>query len=120
MSTNLSMKRGDTKVVQLTISNLPPTGFTGYNAWFTAKNQVADLDTAAVIKKVPVDFTVVLNGSDVVAAIVTCKIVPADTSGLPDYDVQLVYDAQIEDASANVTTVQDGILTVKADVTRAS
>jgi hypothetical protein len=112
------MKRGDTKIVQLTINNLPVTGFTGYSAWFTAKNQVSDTDATAVIKKIPVDFTTIVVGSDVVAAVITCKIVPADTNALPDYDVQLAYDAQVEDGSGNVTTVADGTLTVKADITR--
>ena len=109
MSTNLSMYRGDTKVVQLTISGLGASGLTGFKFWFTAKNDYADADAAAVIAKVTADFTVVTNGSDTVPGVVTVKLLPADTSGLPDYDSQLLYDAQVEDGSGNVTTVATGI-----------
>lgn len=122
MSTPLSMSRGDTKVVQLTISNLPTTGLTGFKFWFTAKNQYSDADTAAVIHKTGnpgPDFTIVTNGSDTVSGVATCKILPTDTSGLPDYDSQLLYDAQVEDGNGNITTVASGILTIHVDVTKA-
>lgn len=121
MSTNLKMKRGDTKLVQVTTtSTLTATGLAGYKFWFTAKNAYTDADTAAVIKKVTADFTVVQNGSDTTPGIVTCKINPADTASLPDYDSALLYDVQFEDSDGNVSTVASGTLTVQVDVTKAS
>jgi hypothetical protein len=125
MSTALSMYRGDTKVVQVTISNLTASGLTGYSYWFTAKNQYSDADLSAVIRKTgsqatPNDFTTVTLGDAVTSGVITCTINPADTNTLPDYDSQLEYDVQIEDASGHVTTVATGILTVKVDVTKTS
>ena len=126
MSTNLSMWRGDTKVVQVTIGNLLANGLADYKYWFTAKNGVEDSDAAAVIQKVgqqaaPTgDFTTVTIGSDTVDGVITCIIEPADTNTLPDYDVQLAYDVQVEDSDGNVTTVVNGFLTVKVDVTKTS
>lgn len=123
MSTvNLSMKRGDTKTVQFTVSNLPPTGLTGYTFWFTAKKQISDTDLQAVFEKTSAnaDFTVTTNGSNTVNGVVTCTINPTDTQNLPDYDVDLLYDFQVKDQSGNVTTSADGTITVSPDVTRAS
>ena len=122
MSTNLKMVRGDTKVVRVTIdhSTLSASGLSGYSFWFTAKNDVSDADAAAVVKKVPADFNTVAVGDASTDGVVTCKILPADTSSQPDYDVQLPYDVQAEDGAGNVTTIASGFLTVSPDVTRAS
>ena len=123
MSTNLKMTRGDTKVVRVTVSHttLPPNGLAGYSFWFTAKNDVSDLDTDAVIKKVPADFTTVTVGDDTTTdGVATCKILPTDTSSLADFPVPLFYDVQAEDGAGNVTTIASGTFTVSPDVTRAS
>lgn len=123
MSTNLSMWRGDTKVVQVTISNLTANGLTGYSYWFTAKSDFADADASAVIHKsgsqaTPGDFTTVTLGNASTDGVITCQINPSDTSGQPDYDVQLNYDVQVEDSNGKVTTIANGILTIKVDVTK--
>lgn len=127
MSTNLKMKRGDTKLVQVTTTSpLTAAGLTGYKFWFTAKSAFTDADANAVIKKIgqqaaPTgDFTVVTLGSDTTAGVVTCKINPADTASLPDYDSVLLYDVQFEDSDGDVSTVASGTLTVQVDVTKAS
>lgn len=120
MSTNLSMYRGDTKVVRLTISGLGASGLSGFDYWFTAKSEFSDADADAVIAKTTADFTVVTVGDADTDGVVTVKILPADTSDLPDYDSRLRYDAQVKDSSDNVTTIATGILTVKVDVTKAS
>jgi hypothetical protein len=121
MSTNLKMKRGDTKLVQVTTtSTLTSSGLTGYKFWFTAKNAFTDADASAVIKKLTADFTVVQNGNATTPGIVTCKIDPADTASLPHFDSTLLYDVQFEDSDGNVTTVASGTLTVQVDVTKAS
>lgn len=122
MSTNLKMTRGDTKVVRVTIdhSTLGVSGVSGYSFWFTAKNDIADADADAVVKKLPENFTVVTAGDASTDAVVTCKIIPGDTSDLDDFPVPLSYDIQAEDGAGNVTTIASGTLTVSPDVTRAS
>lgn len=114
------MTRGDSKTLQFTVSGLPPTGLTGYSFWFTAKNQIADTDVAAVIQKHGAPpFVVKTTGSDIVAGVVTCPLAPADTEALPDNVVVLSYDFQLEDSSGNVTTADSGLLTIIPDVTRS-
>lgn len=121
MSTaNLSMYRGDTKTLQFTVSNLPSTGLTGYSFWFTAKEQVSDPDASAVVHKVSADFTVSTPGNDTTPGVVTCDILPADTSAAPDYDYVLLYDFQVKDSNGRVTTSAVGTLTIHPDRTRAS
>lgn len=120
MSTNLSMKRGDYKVVQVTVRNLTATGLTGCKFWFTAKQALSDADAQAVIQRLPADFTPVQTGDDLTPGIVTCEINPADTNGLPDYTVQLVYDVQMANANDKPFTIQKGKLKVEPDVTRAT
>lgn len=119
------MKRGDSKTVQVTVGNLTASGLTGFSYWFTAKSDFGDADLSAVIRKVgsqaiPGDFTTVVLGAVNTDGIITCQINPSDTNSLPDYDVQLQYDVQVEDSQGRVTTIVDGILTVQVDVTRAS
>lgn len=120
MSTNLSMFRGDTKLVQITLSNLTASGLTGYSFWFTVKNDVSDTDAAAVIQKSGGDFDVVTTGDATTPGVVTCKILPGDTDSLPDYQVSLPYDVQVKDSLGNVTTVVTGKLKVSPDTTRAT
>lgn len=120
MSTNLSMKRGDNKIVQVTLGNLTANGITDFQFWFTAKQSLGDTDAQAVIKKLPADFNVVQAGNASTPGIVTCEILPADTSSLGDFIVNLTYDVQVKDASGRTTTIQDGKLKVKPDVTRAT
>ena len=120
MSTSLSMTRGDTKLVQVTLSNLTASGLAGYSFWFTVKNDVSDLDAAAVIQKSGAEFAVVANGDATTPGVVTCKLDPADTAGLPDYLVSLPYDVQVKDSLGNITTVASGHLKVSPDTTRAT
>ena len=117
---NLSMSRGDTKIGQVTVSNLSASGLTGCSFWFTAKNKVSDADASAVIKKLPVDFSIITVGSDTVAGVAQFTIAPADTDTLADYAVSLVYDVQMKDTNGNITTLVDGTLLVNPDKTRAA
>jgi hypothetical protein len=66
------------------------------------------------------DFTTVTLGDADTDGVITCTIDHADTSTLPDYDSILLYDVQVEDSDGNVTTVANGNLTVKVDVTRTT
>jgi len=132
MSTNLGkMKRGDDKTVQFTVdgSKLPVDGLASFTMWFTAKQQVSDLDADAQWEKVGApgnlgDFTIVAVGDPEsfppTNGVVNCRIRPADTDQLPDYDVVLTWDFQLKDATGLITTSADGTLTVQPDITRTS
>lgn len=79
---------------------------------FTAKNSPADADVAAVFQKsLSAGITVLL---DVATVVVTYL----DTDSLAGRATTLFCDLQAQDASGNVTTVWDGTITFKADVTR--
>lgn len=117
--TNYSITRGDTQTFTLTLSNLSSSGLTGFSFWFTAKNNIDDLDAAAVIQKLTAAFTVVTVGSATIPGVATFTILPTDTASLTDYTV-LEFDIQVKDASGNIFTPVRGSLTVNADVTRAT
>lgn len=119
MST-MKMTRGDTKQVRVTVNNLPATGLSGYSFWFTVKNDFKDADDAAVIRKVPTDFSVIQQGSDVQAGIAVCKIDPTETANLPDYTVNMVWDVQIKSSSGDVFTPLSGRFKVSPDATRST
>lgn len=114
---NLSMTRGDSKTLLITIGGLGPTGLTGYTGTLTAKRSVADLDNAAVVQKAA---SVKVTGSDTVDGIFQVDVAPADTSALADTPVRLYYDFQIKDSLGTTTTVASGYLTVSPDITRTA
>jgi len=116
----LQMTRGDNKTVQVTITGLGSQGLSGASLWFTAKRSYADADAAAIIHKVTADFTIDQQGDSQTPGIAHFSIQPAETSGLPAHQVDLVFDVQMKDSNGNVTTVDSGTLTVTPDVTLAS
>lgn len=121
MST-LSMTRGNTALFQTTVSNLGAGGLTGYSAWFTAKRDAANLDSAAVFQKTIAlgGIAITTTGNASTPGVLTTTVTPADTEGLPTgYATRLVYDVKVKDGSGVETTVDSGTLTVLADVTQA-
>jgi hypothetical protein len=66
------------------------------------------------------DVTTVTGGDPTTAGFATCKINPLGMINLSDYDVDLLYHAQMEDASGNVTTIQTVALRVKVESTKSS
>lgn len=105
------MKRGDSKVFNLTISG----DITGAKLWMSAKT--AYNATTFVFQKTELDGIVITNGP---GGLATVTLVPTDTSGLPPITMKLVYDVQVKSASGLVSTVQSGTLTVEPDVTIAT
>jgi len=107
------MKRGDSKVFNLTISG----DITGAKLWmsaktgYTATGYVFQKDTALL------GGVVITNGP---GGLATVTLSPSDTSSLPPTTVKLVYDVQVKSASGLVSTVQSGTLTVEPDVTIAT
>jgi hypothetical protein len=113
--TALTMTRGDTAYLDITITH-PNPGATldGCTLKFTAKREFTDAQDAAVIKKDTSDGITVTG--DLTA---TVKILPADTSDLEADTVVLQYDVELTDATPDTFTVDSGTLTVNPDVTTA-
>lgn len=126
--TALSMTRGNSAIFDTSVHYLSSSGLTGYSAWFTAKRDAADPDSAAVFQKT-------LAGGGISAgspsadsgpyagyyvATLSTTVLPADTESLPaGYATVLVYDVKVKDGSDSGATVDSGTLTVAADVTQA-
>src|SRR5579859_3759921 len=116
----LNLTRGDTGIFTTSISNLSAGGLTGYSAWFTAKRDPSDADTAAVFQKTITGGSIAITtaGNATTPGVLTTTVVPADT--LPTgYAVLLVYDVKVKDTSGVETTVDSGTILVSADVTQA-
>lgn len=117
------MTRGNTALFDTSVSNLSASGLTGYSAWFTAKRDASDPDTAAVFQKTIAGggMAISTQGNASTPGVLTTTVLPADTEPLPaGYAVQLVYDVKVKDTSGIETTVDSGTLTVLADVTQAT
>lgn len=127
MST-LTMTRGDTRTVTTTISNLDAngnpalgsSGVTGWEFWMTAKYDPGDSDANAVFQKLNASFNIQTAGNASTPAVITCTLLPTDTSSLPGHQVTLAYDVQGKDTSGDIFTVDSGTLTVQPDVTIAT
>ncbi len=113
------MTRGDTRTITETVgpTGLPAGGIAGWSFWFTAKISAEDPDSAAVVQKLPAAWAIQTLGSPSVAGVVICTLNPTDTSSLPPYQVNLVYDVQAKDTNGNIFTLDSGTLTVMSDVT---
>ena len=118
--TFLAISRGSSAVVQTSIANLASTGLAGCTFWFTAKYRATDADTLAVFQKLNASFTVTSVGSLTAPGVVLVTIQPADTASIPEYTKLLHWDIQMKDASANIYTVDSGMLRINADITQAT
>lgn len=118
-STNLTMIRGDTVPINLTITNAQgAVDLTGCELWFSAKKSVADPDPPIIAKS-----SGVLGGiqvTDAAGGLATVTLDPADTSAFTADTQLLTYDVQLKDGAGNITTVASGYLTITADVTLAT
>lgn len=109
--------RGDTITLDFTVKR--PAGgaavdLTGATFTFTAKKKLSDADAAALFQKTlgsGVSVTNAANGQGRVT------VAPADTTSLPDYETDLYCDLQMTEAVGTVTTVAEGILRIRPDVT---
>jgi hypothetical protein len=101
----------------------PPPGFapaniTGFFAWYTLKYETPDPDANAVAQVTTgtgnIVFVVPTTGDFTIT-------VPASvTAPLPDGEVRLLDDFQLQDLSANIETASRGVTVIRADVTRAT
>jgi len=111
--TDFSMKRGDTFLIDHTItSGGAAFDLTGKSLRFVAKRSVADADSAAVIVHTIGAGIVVTNAT---GGLARTTISPADTTGLPALAQALAWELQLTDGS-NVYSVDAGTLLVSPDV----
>jgi len=106
---NLSCVRRDDKywVLVFTDENGTAIDITGWTIFFTAKNDIDDVDADAIIKK---DIT---SHTDPTAGTTQIHLTPTDTNLLGIY----VYDIQVKKLNGDILTVVNGELTFLDDVT---
>lgn len=120
---DLTMVRGDDQEFELAIEiDGTPVDLDGCFLWFTAKNDIGDLDEDAVLAK-----TSALNGgieiTNADAGAAKVVIAADDTADLDcqlDGSPPLVWDVQVRDGTGRIRTVASGTLRILADVTRAT
>jgi hypothetical protein len=120
---NLIGVRGDTEIYDLTVTDSvgSPIDLTGGILQFTVKVGHSDPDILAVINKTTVSGAgidlAVQSGNTLGMAYITLE--PADTElMLAPFDYH--YDVQWSTPAGIVTTVEDGVFSLQADVTFAS
>lgn len=122
VTTVLTMTRGDTKQLSVTImTGATPQDLTGGKLFFTAKLNVIDADPGVFQLAwqdggISAGITVISPPS----GIANVYIAPAATNTLADYDVELVWDLEFVSPAGDVFTVARGTLLVSPDVTRST
>lgn len=122
-TTNLSLVRGDTDTISVSVSGLGSSGLNAYNdIRFTAKHDVSDADGAAVISKaLGSGISITSAGNATTPGVLAVAIAPADTQSLPaSYAVALTYDVRVYDVAGDAYTVAQGVLTVTPTATQAT
>lgn len=124
VTTNLTLVRGDTDALTVTVGNLGASGLNAFSdVRFTAKRDASDADSAAIISKVlGAGITITTVGNATTDGVLSIAIAPADTTTtLPaGYTVTLVYDVRLYDASGDAYTVAQGVITVSPTATQAT
>jgi len=124
----LTMYRGDTKTVTVTVQPVDASGnqvlgsggIAGWSFWMTAKRDPSDLDSQAVFQKLPAAWSISSAGDATHPGVAFCNLAPADTASLPPYQLTLVYDIQAKDLTGNIFTIDAGAILVNVDITIAT
>lgn len=115
---DIDITRGDTPVFLMDFT----ADLTGAKIWFTAKRAFSDADGAALIalSSPSSGVTILSVGPPGQARI---RIPASSTQSLtvpaPPQPLRLVYDIQLLEADGTVTTVQQGNLNIRGDVTHS-
>lgn len=115
------MTRGDTHKFrfQVQLNGINQDTTTWLKFWFTAKNSIDDLDSAAVMQ-----LTSDLNGGitavDATIGLYEVEIPIAATSDLANVKTKLFCDIQGKDGSGKIWTLAKGHLTVLPESTRST
>jgi len=105
----LIIQRGSTAIIRSTLS--PASLVSGSNIYFMAKYNRTDPDSAVVIEKSSSDGITV---TDADAGEIVVTIDPADTRALPNTDVRLAYEIEIEKSGA-VYPVDEGFIQLTSE-----
>jgi hypothetical protein len=112
--TKYDITRGDTTYFRCTVTeDGDPFPLTGLELRATAKRSYGQTDAEAVFQKVSGDGIELDEGDSSVAIV---RIDPADTEGLGDREVKLLFDLQLT-SGTEVFTLATGLLVVSPDVT---
>ena len=124
------IRRGDTETLKATVyRNGVIFNLTGSTVWFTAKVNLSDADTAAIIKKNSLSGGISIPSPT--NGILLVNILPADTLSLTmptnltqnsqeDYVAQLFYDIQVKTPSGEIFTVVRSKMFVQFDITQTT
>lgn len=88
-----------------------------YDIWCTGKRDIDDADVDAVFQVTKAGGQITVTGAG--NNIARVNIPGASTSALTE-DVNLFYDVQIKSGTGEITTVADGRMQIRKDVTRAT
>lgn len=115
------MTRGDTRTLELTIVDVDThaVDLTDVYLWFTAKRSLNDTDDQAILRK-----TSALGGgitvTDAAGGLAKIDLVPADTIDIPGTQgLTLFWDLQSKSSSDAIVTLDEGVMVIKAGVTRS-
>jgi len=123
VTTDLTVIRGDTGVLTVTVGSLGSSGLNAYSdIRFSAKRDMGDADTAAIISKTLASgITITTVGNATTSGVLSVALAPADTAALPTgYTSTLQYDVRLYDAAGDAYTVAQGVLTVAPTATQAT
>lgn len=117
---NLTINRGEKRVLQTTVNNLGSNGLNDYpHIIFSA---TPDLATAPPIQKklgVSADISVTTVGNATTAGVISTILRFADTGSLPNYQLSYTWDVQLSDGSSTTEpiVVDSGTLTITPHAT---
>jgi hypothetical protein len=114
----ITAHRGDTVEIFISLTDvegLEQIDVTGMMIWFTLKRSPDDTDLQALLQKNTSTGGVIITNT----ALGQAKVILSaeETSAIPAPSIYL-YDVQVKDASGKVTTVDEGYLDLRTDITR--
>jgi hypothetical protein len=92
-------------------ANDVPIDITGWSIYLTAKRNITDPDSSAVIQKIVTSHTDPVNGKSAM------NLTHTETDAFPEGI--LIYDIQIKTLAGEIHTIYKGQMKVSADVTLA-
>ena len=118
---DIQLQRGDTYYFDFTVTGLTPT-LDECLIWFTAKNNLTDVDDDAVIRKTlgaGIETTGDAAGTLTFEPDDTAAIVPPTGVNDPNWAAELFYDMQIKTPADEIFTILKGRVLVSMDITQA-